>query len=228
MDEQDTKLFGIPLEEYIHPKSEEQADSEPREQHSLDRSIEEIGKEQKSIELCIQRTLGRIADRLAGLGIDISKCSRLDIDGADVREDVESLKEMHTVRENNARALLRLKIGKTTQSLLDTLSAVKHATDALEAWAAQIKRSMEALEENVLGRSALSEVWAGEHMAEKYSQLAENLLPLACILEQARALAERNSEVYTEKQREELALSESFVRFSSQEVRVLEHLMSLL
>lgn len=229
MDKQKDTIFGVPLEEYVRVREEALSEDPKKEESaSIEENIEKIRKEQGSVEGGIQKTLTEIVKKFRSLGIDLFTCTKLDIDGADVRKHVESLKELCATKESNARAILRLKASKISQKVLDILSVVDKTRKCLEEWTEKMQGSVEEIEKNIQERSTFSEVCTGEYVIKKYEKFTEDVFPLVSLLHQAQIITKRHKEIYTEKSKEEIALSETFIKLTSQEEKALHQLLSLL
>ncbi|KAI5190273.1 hypothetical protein NEMIN01_0972 [Nematocida minor] len=222
MERAEEKIKDTALEEELVAESSKQHEGNP-----VEHSIEKIKKEQAEVEESIHSALAKIVKKFSGLGIDVLQCTKLDIEGADVEKEVEFLRKCHLLKESNERALLRLKIGRVTEEFMSTLESVASAAKSLSEWAANVQRSIKEIEDTVVERNTLSEVYTGAYIVEKYEKFAQDVAPVEYILEQACLIASRHRDIFPEKERADFLLSESFIKLSSQEERVLRHLLSV-
>ncbi|KFG27146.1 uncharacterized protein NESG_00221 [Nematocida ausubeli] len=225
--EQDT-IYGIPVKDYINsevPILEEKTEEKTEKKTAIQESIEKIQKEQAAVEHKMQEIYGTVVKKFASLGIDVHRCTKLDIQGADMVQEVESLKEFHAVKESNARALLRLKTSKTSEKLLKVAEGIDEVCISLKSWAERVKASVDDIEKVIQARTTISELLAGEYIADRYRAFADRTEPLTEMLESAKAVVEANANIYTEKEKEEMLFSESFITMTTKEEKAFMHLI---
>ncbi|OAG30606.1 hypothetical protein NEIG_00118 [Nematocida sp. ERTm5] len=224
--QKEEEIFGIPLSEYINTKTDDLPDNSPKKEYSIEDNIQNIQAEQASVERKIREILEKVGKKFFSLAIDIQRCTKLDIEGIDMLDEVKSLKEYWKAKENNAVALLRLKTSKMSEDLLKVLAKVDKTCALLHTWAEKTREAMKEVEKTIMERKTISEVYTGDYIAQRYKSFVEKTHPLLSVLDEGERLVEDNSHIYTEKEKEELLLSESFIKVSTQEEKTIKHLVS--
>ncbi|KAI5126672.1 hypothetical protein NEPAR08_1949 [Nematocida parisii] len=224
--QKEEELFGIPLSEYINTKTDDLSDNSPKKEYSIEDNIQNIQTEQASVERKIREILEKVGKKFSSLAIDVQRCTKLDIEGIDMVDEVKSLREYWKVKETNAIALLRLKTSKISEDLLKVLTKVDKTCALLHTWTERAREAMKEVEKTIIERKTISEVYTGDHIAQRYKSFVEKAHPLLGVLEEGERLVEENSHIYTEKEKEELLLSESFIKVSTQEEKTIKHLVS--
>lgn len=208
-------------DEYIGKKEKE------KNPQIIEASLRKIQEEQEEVERSIQNTLKKVAKKFASVGVDILACTALDIDGADLRKEVEFLRNCHTLKESNERALLRLRTNRLSEEFMARQNRISQLVEKITEWTEKIQKNIEEVEASIVERATLSEVYTGAYIVDRYKEFLKETEPVEYILENACNIAEAHSELFTQKERTDFALSESFIKITSHEERALVHLLSV-
>lgn len=190
-------------------------------------SIEAIEKEKEEVEKTIKSTLSKVVSKLSSVGIDILSCTALDIEGLSLNQEISTLRACHALKESNERAILRLRTSKLSEEFLAGQDRISKQLSHLIEWTDKTKKSIDELEQSIVERTTLSEVFTGNYILDRYENFLREIEPVEYILETACTITQKHTDIFTKKEKTDFILSESFIKISSQEERTLNHLLSI-